>query len=69
LDELASDPALSGAVRISAVAYSDLSDKIFHELEPSRQLMDRVVFTGGGTDFEKPLQHALEYILDAQGTY
>lgn len=69
LAELAADSSLRNTVRISAVAYDDESDKVFLEAEPSRALMDRIAFTGGGTDFEKPLKHALEYIQEAKGIY
>ena len=69
LDELANTPAIRDMVRISAVAYSDKSAKVFHELEPSGDLIDRIDFTGGGTDFELPMAHVLEYIQNAKGSY
>ena len=59
MNKLATDEKMRKAVKVSAIAYDDISEIIFETQEPSVQLIDKIAFYGGGTRFDKPMQHAL----------
>lgn len=45
-------------MRISTIIYDNLSDIVFESETPSTDLMKKIIYTGFGTNFEKPLGDA-----------
>jgi hypothetical protein len=69
LQQLEADAGLRELVRVSAIAYSDTSEKVFAEEVASASLWDRITYSAGATDFDKPLRQALELVQGAAGSY
>jgi uncharacterized protein with von Willebrand factor type A (vWA) domain len=62
MSTIAQDTALNRAVRVSAIGYDDRSDILFENQPASPDLVQRISYGGGSTDFEAPLQDALKII-------
>jgi uncharacterized protein with von Willebrand factor type A (vWA) domain len=63
MNKIKSDKKMSQAIRVSAVAYDEVSDIAFENQPPSTQLIDELKFIGGGTNFNKPMNDALDIMV------
>jgi len=58
IQNIADDPSLKDAIRLSCIGYDDLSTILFENEVPNLSLMRRITYSGGATNFEKPLADA-----------
>ena len=42
-------------MKVSVIVYDDISDVVIEFETPNRSLLDKIVYTGFGTNFEKPM--------------
>lgn len=66
MNKIKSNKKMREAIRVSAVAYDEVSDIAFENQAPSTQLIDELEFIGGGTNFRKAMNDALDIMVRTQ---
>ena len=63
MNKIKSDKKMREAIRVSAVAYDEVSDIAFETQLPSTELIDELKFIGGGTNYRKAMNDALDILV------
>ena len=69
IEFIISRPTLKNAIKITVICYGHRSRVVFKEENPSLDLIDKIVFGDGGTNFELALTETYDRILESKDKY